>query len=134
MDIHSRLLPVRVVQAAMLVAVLFNVGLLSMPLPLALIGIGIGFLILYLPYRASHGRLIGSGDAWVGAWMGATLGFPGILLGFYFVTVVGGLTALVLVLFGWDRQRKIPFAPILCLALLLALFTQKSIFAFLYLQ
>jgi prepilin signal peptidase PulO-like enzyme (type II secretory pathway) len=67
----------------------------------------------------SRGRAVGEGDPWLGALMGAYLGWPHIGIAFYITYVLGGVIILLLYVLGIVRRgSRIPFAPFLALGTL----------------
>jgi prepilin signal peptidase PulO-like enzyme (type II secretory pathway) len=129
-DLRTKKLPIRLLQCATIFAFFIGYGALSQSFLSLFFGMGIGYLALFLPSYFSRGRLMGLGDAWVGAWMGAVLGFPQILLGLYFAVILGGAAALILLALGWKRKDQVPFAPFLCLGTIIALIYGKAILTF----
>lgn len=76
--------------------------------------IGAGFL--GAQYLVSKGKWMGLGDVWLGASIGAWLGWQGMLVAFYLCYMAGGLIALVLFAFGaWKKGKRVAFAPFLTL-------------------
>ena len=126
MDIRTQKVPVRVLQIAIFVALTwqFEQGRFVS----AAIAASVGFILLFIPSFVSRGRWMGSGDAWVGAWMGAVLGLPLFWIGLCAAWIFGGLVAGTLLLCGWKRTARVPFVPILCVGAVFAwLFSQTSL-------
>lgn len=81
----------------------------------------IGLSFFGVQYLVSRGRWIGGGDIYFGAFMGAVLGWPLIILGIYIAYLFGGLLAFIGLLFGFLKKGdKVPFAPALALGTFLA--------------
>jgi prepilin signal peptidase PulO-like enzyme (type II secretory pathway) len=97
-------------------------------------GVGLGGLI-YLLHRFTKGKGIGDGDIYIYAAVGFALGLP-LSLGFLIISsLVGGLIALVLILFYWkDRdkvlQTRIPLLPIILIGYVVTLVLQNQIYLF----
>jgi len=86
---------------------------------------GMFFLIQYL---VSRGRWVGGGDIRLGAFMGALLGFPQVLIALFLAYMIGSLVALPLVfLKKKEFKSEIPFAPFLALATVITLFWGDAI-------
>lgn len=67
-----------------------------------------------LQWVVSRGRWIGSGDIWLGAVIGAVLGWPAVGVAMYFAYILGGSAALILLLVGKLKPgTRVPFAPAL---------------------
>lgn len=115
-DLRTRQVPIRVLQLGVVLGLLIHVVQGSWFN--ALVATLVGFSVLFLPSKLSRGRLIGSGDAWVGAWMGAVLGVPLLWVALYISILLGGVVAFLLLCLGWTRKDQVPFAPILCLGML----------------
>ncbi|HBB76694.1 MAG: hypothetical protein A2186_02255 [Candidatus Levybacteria bacterium RIFOXYA1_FULL_41_10] len=88
---------------------------------LSAVGLFIFFFIIFL---ATRGKGIGLGDLKFSLLMGFSLGFPHTLVGIYLAFLTGGISAIILVLWGKKRLRKdtIPFGPFLVLGTLLSIF------------
>ncbi len=112
LDLKTKRVPIRMLQMGIGGAFIFQ--LVQGSWLNALVASVLGFTILFLPAFFSKGRLLGEGDAWVGAWMGMVLGIPELWVSFYGAILLGGVVALVLLCRGWKRTDRVPFAPILC--------------------
>lgn len=83
------------------------------------------FLILYL---VSRGRWVGAGDVKFGFLMGFWLSYPQIFVGLFFAFVLGGITAVILLLAGKKKMKsQIPFGPFLTVGTLIALLFGQEI-------
>lgn len=83
--------------------------------------IGGGFFLAQ--YLVSKGVWVGGGDIRLGAFMGALLGFPKILIALFLAYMIGSLIALPLLLLKKKGLRsEIPFAPFLAIATIIVLF------------
>jgi len=102
--------------------------------------VGAGFFSLQ--YYLSGGRWVGAGDIRIGALMGASLGWPGILVGLALAYFIGSLASIYLIAVRqkqsfsfkhlWEpgeptEQAIIPFGPFLALGALIALFYGEAI-------
>lgn len=93
----------------------------------AAIGGGIGFLLLLLPGLLYRGGM-GWGDIKLAALIGFVTGFPLVILAMFFAVIVGGLTAVILLLLKIKgRKDAIPFGPFLSLAAMITLFWGSNI-------
>ncbi len=113
-DWRWRLLPIEPM-AAMAFAGLFA-QMLDGDMTSSALGLLLGTGFLGLQYLLSGGKWIGLGDLWLGASIGAWLGWQGMLVAFYLCYLVGGLLALALFASGvWKRGQRVAFAPFLAL-------------------
>ncbi|MFH1003848.1 MAG: A24 family peptidase, partial [Chloroflexota bacterium] len=86
-----------------------------------LIGGGIGFTLLLIPALISP-RGMGFGDVKMAALIGLVTGFPLVFVALLVGIILGGLTAILLLLFRIKgRKETIPFGPFLSLATLATL-------------
>lgn len=129
LDVKIQHVPIRVLQLG--IGGAFILQLFGGDWLKTLLAIAIGFALLFLPSHLSRGRLFGEGDAWVGAFMGAVLGFPLLWVGLYLSILFGGVVAIVLLCFGWKRKDHVPYAPILCFGTLMSLIWGQSLIQFL---
>jgi prepilin signal peptidase PulO-like enzyme (type II secretory pathway) len=94
----------------------------------SLIGLVIGFCFLAVQVIVSKGKWMGWGDPWVGAMIGAVLGWPGIGISLYITYLVGGIVAVIFLLTGQaKRGMRIPFAPLLAAGALITLWFGPAI-------
>ncbi|MBI2644962.1 prepilin peptidase [Candidatus Uhrbacteria bacterium] len=101
---------------------------LSISLMNYLLAVVIGGGFFLIQYLISRGAWIGGGDIRLGAFMGAFLGFPQILIALFFAYMIGSLVALPLVFLKKKEMRsEIPFAPFLAIATVITLFWGESI-------
>ncbi|MBI5912827.1 prepilin peptidase [Candidatus Azambacteria bacterium] len=83
------------------------------------------FLALYL---ASRGRWIGFGDVKFGIFMGLFLGFPLILVAFFFSYFIGAVIGSVMLMRHFKTlQSEIPFGPFLVLGTFIAYFYGNTV-------
>jgi Flp pilus assembly protein protease CpaA len=101
--------------------------------PSLLMGILFGVLVPLALFFLSKRRWIGSGDIWFGGLMGAILGFPRIVTGFWAAFLFGGLLAILLLLMKKKMPRPsrgaglIPYIPLLAIGTIVGLFFNFSI-------
>lgn len=113
-DLRWKLLPIEPM-AGMALAGLF-VHMLDGNLTSSAFGLLLGTGFLGIQYLVSKGRWMGLGDLWLGASIGAWLGWQGMLVAFYLCYLLGGLIAAFLFIFGgWRRGERVAFAPFLAL-------------------
>lgn len=86
------------------------------------IAIGSGFFSLQ--YLLSRGRWIGGGDIRLGAFMGAILGWPLILVALFISYVIASIVNLTLI-FGQKKtwSNQVPFGPYLTVGTFIAMFS-----------
>ena len=81
-----------------------------------LLGGAVGFLILFLP-ALIYNKGMGWGDVKMAGLIGLMTGFPNAIVAVFGGIILGGLTAIVLLLFKKkNRKQGIPFGPCLALA------------------
>jgi prepilin signal peptidase PulO-like enzyme (type II secretory pathway) len=78
------------------------------------VGLALVAMFFLFQYVVSNKRWIGAGDIWLGAVLGAVLGWPLVGIGLYFAYIFGGGAALTLLLSKKIKPgQRIPFAPAL---------------------
>jgi leader peptidase (prepilin peptidase)/N-methyltransferase len=103
-------------------------GIASHGIVNALIGAGAGFVILLVPVLVTMGRGMGFGDVKMAALIGLTTGFAEVLVAVLGGIILGGLTAIFLLLFRIKKRKEaIPFGPFLSLATIITLLWGSSI-------
>ena len=81
-----------------------------------LLGGAVGFLILFLP-ALIYSKGMGWGDVKMAGLIGLMTGFPNVIVAVFGGIILGGLTAIVLLVFKKkNRKQGIPFGPYLALA------------------
>ncbi len=96
---------------------------------------GLAFITLFFlfQYVVSGKRWIGAGDIWLGAVLGAVLGWPLVGIAIYFSYVLGGAAALILLLSKKIKPgMRIPFAPALISGTLAAIWWGPAVLSWLY--
>ncbi len=131
MDIRWKELPVEYLAALGLIASIFNVagfGAVSSTLDVqarlasVLLAITLAVMFFGLQILLSRGRWLGLGDVWLGAAMGAILGWPLLGVAVYLAYLLGGSLAIAGLLSGRLRRGDLmPFAPALISGLVLSL-------------
>lgn len=126
-DWRWKLLPIEFMVGAALLFGGWN-GLMSHSLQPLILGATFGAVFLGLQAILSGGKWMGAGDPWLGALLGAGLGWPNIGVGMYLTYLVGGFFVFVLLLVGVVKRRsRIPFAPLLAVGGIGALWFGESI-------
>jgi leader peptidase (prepilin peptidase)/N-methyltransferase len=88
--------------------------------------IGGGFFLFLV--LISREKWMGWGDVKLGAFLGAILGYPSILVALFFAFILGSIVSLVLISLKKKKMKDIiPFGPFLVLGGLIALFAGKWI-------
>ena len=128
-DLRFGLVFDRVVLPAIAVVLLAN-ALMGVPWESYVLGVIVGAGFFLLQYLISRGKWVGAGDIRLGAFMGALLGFPHVLIALLLAYVSGALTGLVLVKAGKKRLgSQIPFGAFLAPATVITLFWGPQILA-----
>jgi leader peptidase (prepilin peptidase)/N-methyltransferase len=126
-DWRWKLLPIEFMVGAALLFGGWN-GLMSQSLQPLILGAAFGAVFLGLQVILSGGRWMGAGDPWLGALLGAGLGWPNVGVGMYLTYLLGGFFVFVLLLLGVvKRGSRIPFAPLLAIGGIGALWFGESI-------
>ena len=93
-----------------------------------LLGVAFGALFLGLQVLLSGGKWMGAGDPWLGALLGAGLGWPSVGIGMYLTYLIGGFLVFILLLLGVVKRRsRVPFAPLLAIGGISALWFGEMI-------
>lgn len=81
-----------------------------------------------------RGEVMGSGDLWVAALVGASVGLKGAVIAFYGAFLSGALVAVVVLLRRRTREEKpaVPFAPFLAMGWFIALLWGNQLFSILF--
>lgn len=127
-DLRWRLLPIEFMAGSI---VLFGAGSLLLGRASAtsvFVGVAFGGLFLAAQTIISRGRWMGAGDPWLGALVGAVLGWPAVGLSFYLTYLAGGAVAVFLLVTRLaKRGARIPFAPLLALGAIVMLWFGEDI-------
>lgn len=92
------------------------------------IGMAVGAGFFLLQYLISRGRWIGGGDIWIGAMMGAWLGWPQVLLAIFLAYVMGAGAAVILLVSGRKKiGSAVPFGVFLTTATLFTLYFGNTV-------
>ncbi|MCA9364835.1 MAG: prepilin peptidase [Candidatus Moranbacteria bacterium] len=94
------------------------------------IGGVVGFLLFWAMAYFSKEKWMGMGDAYVGLFMGVTLGWTMLLVGLWTAFIAGGIVAMiVLVTKMKSLKNHLPFAPFLLFGWIVALFFGEKMLA-----
>ena len=116
------------VQGGNLVGGYFHFGDIDIGILNALIGAAAGFVILLIPAIISRGGM-GFGDVKMAALIGLVTGFPNVLVAVLGGIILGGLAAIVLLVFHIKKRKEaIPFGPFLSFATIATLIWGSQIF------
>ena len=121
-DLKYKILPDKVTIPLIIILFIFNIflGVLIYNLLLAIV-FGGGFFLLQ--WLISRGKWIGDGDIRMGALLGATLGFPGVIVALFLAYIIGGFfSAILLVRKKVKLKTEIAFGTFLAIGGVLALF------------
>jgi prepilin signal peptidase PulO-like enzyme (type II secretory pathway) len=96
------------------------------------VGFAAAACFFLLQWVVSRRRWIGSGDIWLGAIIGAVLGWPAVGVAIYFAYILGGGAALLLLVIGKLKPgTRVPFAPALAAGALAAIWWTPWLMAWL---
>jgi leader peptidase (prepilin peptidase)/N-methyltransferase len=122
-DLDYGIIPDELVAIFVTVTLLFLI--LFSPQELAIhLAAGIGAFLLFLfLFLFTRGKGLGFGDVKLVFAMGLFLGFPGIIIGFYFAFLTGAVFSVMLILYGKKGLKSaVPFGPFLTSGTLFAYF------------
>jgi prepilin signal peptidase PulO-like enzyme (type II secretory pathway) len=134
-DFETKYLPFKLVYPTGIAALAFAPFWPDLAWWQSLAGAAAGFAVFYPIYWLGirlNSPLMGGGDAYLAAAMGAMLGLQMLFLGLYIGVVVGGIAALVVLagrMFG-KQQRVIAYGPYLSIGWLVALYYGRPIMDF----
>jgi len=130
-DLERGIIPNKIVYPSMVVALVIS-ALLSRTMTVpgiaqAAIGGGIGLLLFLLIVLISRGGM-GWGDVKLAALIGLVTGFPLVFVALLLAVVLGGLVAVILLLFKLKKRKEgIPFGPYLALGVMITLLFGNNI-------
>jgi len=127
-DLKYQLIPVKLILT--ISGLLFIIFLLTSSASIVsrLVALSIGGGFFYFQYLVSSGRWIGSGDIYVGIFMGLLLGWPHILTALFLAYVVGAIVSLILLSLGKKTlQNSTPFATYLAASTLVIMIAGNNI-------
>ncbi len=82
-----------------------------------LLGAVVGFSFFGIQYFLSRGKWIGSGDIFIGVFMGVVLGWPNILVAIFIAYIIGGILGSFLLIFKIKKLvSHLPLGPFLAFA------------------
>lgn len=88
-----------------------------------LLSVIIGGSFFLIQFVVSNGKWIGGGDIRLGALMGASLGYPGILTAIFIAYILGSVVGLSMIALGKKQWgSKVPFGTFLAVATIITLF------------
>lgn len=120
-DLKYYLILDKVSVMAIIVALLANI-IIGQPWLDLFIGMAIGGVFFLLQYVISKGRWIGGGDIRLGIFMGAILGWQGVLVALFVAYMIGAFISVLLVIFTKKGMKsKIPFGTFLTVATYIAI-------------
>lgn len=119
-DLKYRLVLNAMTYPAILAVTCANLLLIRQDARIILLGGALAFSIFYLTAWLKPGQL-GGGDVKLALLMGLMFGFPYVLWPLIIGGGTGGLTALYLLRRGAGSKASIPYAPFLCLGVMVAL-------------
>ena len=97
-----------------------------------MVGFGVATIFFLLQWVVSRKRWIGAGDVWLGAILGAILGWPTVGIALYFAYILGGAAAFGLLLTGKIKTgARVPFAPALAAGAIASLWWAPWVMAWL---
>lgn len=119
-DLDGMYIFIEVNITAGVIGVILNVINKSVSIKDMLIAIVIGFVPLYL---LSVLGVMGEGDAYLMAMIGAFLGWKMTLVCLFIAVVIGGVIATILMIFKhYGRKSEMPFGPPICIACIITIF------------
>jgi leader peptidase (prepilin peptidase) / N-methyltransferase len=126
-DLEHQLILNRIVYPAALCALLISLLLHRPPVLSSIIGGAIGFVLLLVIVMVSRGGM-GFGDVKMAGLIGLAVGFPMVFVSLLVGIILGGLTAIVLLLFRIKKRKEVmPFGPFLSLAAVITLLWGSNI-------
>ncbi|MDO8435659.1 MAG: prepilin peptidase [bacterium] len=129
MDFWYRLVPDAIVLPLIAAAVIVQLFTGRMGWYQLVLGLVIGFGWFGIQWLVSKGKWVGGGDMRLGALAGALVGFPGILIVFFFTYVVGALCAVVGLATGrFTLKGEFPLGTTLTMATALVYFVPTHVF------
>lgn len=139
-DLEHQIVPDSISITGIILGLLFNYingffsqkGAGANPFVSALFGMLLGYLLFYLIARVGKAWLkkeaMGEGDLYLAAFLGAYLGWQGVLLAIFLAYLLAGIILLVPLLLGRIKMgAQVPFGPALVAGGFLALFFEKQI-------
>jgi len=126
-DLRWQLIPDQITIPAIILLFIFSL-LLGSSLWLLIFSVLVGFGFFGLQYLVSSGRWIGGGDLRLGALMGATLGWPLLIVALLIAYIIGAAVSMILLILGKAKAKTpIAFGTFLALGILIALFWGERI-------
>lgn len=111
-DLEQRLVPDRLLLAALSVVLVLNLWLQNPTIFSSLTG-GVVALAIFALIHLARPAGMGWGDVKLAGLIGLMVGFPNALFALLLGMIAGGVVALFLLLRGEDRKQSLPYAPAL---------------------
>ncbi len=121
-DLKKGIIPDKIIYPAIILTLVYSfLNQLVIENILSGMGASLFFLILFL---ITKGKGMGFGDVKLAFLLGLFLGFPAIVFGLYLAFLTGGISSLILILWGKKKWRgdSIAFGPFLILGAIFAFF------------
>jgi len=128
-DLKYGIIPDKIIYPSILVSIAYLfINHKSLFINHLLVGVG-AFLFFFLLYLITRGRGMGFGDVKLVFLLGLFLGWPKIIVMFYFAFLTGAALGCILILWGKKKLRgeTLPFGPFLVLGTFVAAFFGESI-------
>ena len=113
-DLEQRLVPDRLLLVALPVVLVLNLLVRHPTILSSLLGGFAGLAIFSLIHLARPDGM-GLGDVKLAGLIGLMVGFPSVLFALLLGIIAGGLTALILIVQGQNRQQTMAYAPALAI-------------------
>lgn len=112
-DLKWKLIPLELLAVSGCLVVLLQL-IMGTPWLELVLGVLVGGGSLGTIVLLSRGKMMGEGDPFVGAYLGAVLGFPLTIFGIFAAFMIGGAVAAALLMQGAvGRKTQVPFVPFL---------------------
>lgn len=112
-DFEARIIPNRVVYPFLVLALLLSWAWPDRGAPEAVIGMVVGFGFILFPFLLSRGHGIAAGDVKLAGLVGASAGWPAVIVGLLVGVVAGGIAALAVGLRARSRSAAFAYGPYL---------------------
>ncbi len=127
-DVRYMVIPYRITLLSILFTIFINLYFKIVPFYSLVIGSCVIAGLFYLQYYISKAKSIGKGDIYLGALIGAMLGFQQGILAILFGYVIGAIISLYLLYFRHaNAKTKVPLGAFLSLSTIMFLFFGDSI-------
>ncbi len=127
-DLEHQEVADEIILPAAAVALAYQILIAKIPINDLLLGMAIPIGFFGMLFGMSRGKWIGGGDLRVGAFMGALLGWPQIMVGLFAAYLLGSVISLGGMATGQlHRKSRVPFAPFLLAGTYVALFRGQEL-------